>query len=118
MNKKEITIQGRQYPVCFDMQTIINFEEITSQQFFTNVQFETLKNRIAIVFAAILSANKDTDLDFATFMGKKDFETMQQIIEAYGVVAQLMGEFFKVSDVEKKNTPEPTNEEEEESGKN
>lgn len=32
MIKKEITIQGRQYPVCFDMQTIINFEEITSQQ--------------------------------------------------------------------------------------
>lgn len=118
MNKKEITLRGKQYPVCFDMQTIINFEEITSQQFFTGVEFDTLKNRIAIVFAAILSADKDTDLDFATFMGKKDLETMQQIIKAYGVVAQLAGEFFKVSDVEKKNTPEPTIEEEEESGKN
>jgi hypothetical protein len=118
MNKKEITIRGKQYPVCFDMQTIINFEEITSQQFFIGVQFDTLKNRIAIVFAAILSADKDTDLDFATFMGEKDFDTMRQIIEAYGVVAQLMGEFFKVSDVEKNNTPKPTNKGKEKSGKN
>lgn len=118
MNKKEITIQGRQYPVCFDMQTIINFETITSQQFFTGVQFGMLKNRIAIILAAILSADKDTDLTFDTVMGKKDFDTMQQIIKAYAVVDQLMGEFFKVSDVEKKNTHEPTNKEKEKSGKN
>jgi hypothetical protein len=43
---------------------------------------------------------------------------MRQIIEAYGVVAQLMGEFFKVSDIEKNNTPKPTNKGKEKSGKN
>ncbi|MBQ8676632.1 MAG: hypothetical protein IJ528_10520 [Bacteroidaceae bacterium] len=118
MIKKEITIQGRQYPVCFDMQTIINFEEITSQQFFTGVQFNTLKNQIAIVLAAILSADKDTYLTFDTFMGKKDFDTMQQIVKAYVVVAKLMAEFFKLSDVEKKNTHEPSNKEKGKSEKN
>ena len=114
MNKKEITIQDKQYPVCFDIQTIINFEDVTSHQFF-GAQLNTLKQRIALIFAAVLSADKDTTLEVDTIMGAKDFAAIKQITEAFTVVTQLMTEFFDTPAVEKQNEPdnEPAEDEEE-----
>ena len=41
--KNPITINGKQYPVIFDMQTIMNFEEVTSGKSFFTENLTTLK---------------------------------------------------------------------------
>ena len=111
MTQKEITIQGKQYPVVFDLQTMMNFEEITNGTSFFGANLETLKNRVAIIAAAAISADDKTDLTVEKILAAKDFEAMRQIIEAYNIVMTLAGEFFNVPEIEKKNNPEPPAEE-------
>lgn len=105
MTKKEITINGKQYPVCFDMQAMMNFEEISGQSFF-EADLLMMKNRLALVIAAVLAADKDSDLKTEDLVGGKDIEAVCTVNAAYTVVAELMGTFFKVPDVEKQNTQE------------
>ena len=59
MTKKEITINGKQYPVIFDMQTIMNFEEVTGGKSFFTENLTTLKNRIALIIAAVTAADEN-----------------------------------------------------------
>ena len=44
MTTKEITIAGVQYPVQFDLDTIMLFEEIVEHSFFAD-EFKTLNRR-------------------------------------------------------------------------
>ena len=101
MTQKEITINGKQYPVVFDLQTMMNFEEITNGTSFFGAPLDTMKNRVAIIAAAAISADDNTDLTVEAILGDKDYKAMQQIIEAYNIVTVAMGEFFKVPDVVK-----------------
>ena len=48
MKQKEITINGKQYPVIFTLATLSNFEEITGKPFF-KADLDIIKNRIAII---------------------------------------------------------------------
>ena len=114
MNQKEITIQGKQYPVVVDMQTIMNYEEVTNCKSFFTEEFTTLKSRIALIIAAVITADEKTDLTVEAITGEKDIQAVQEIIAAYAVVMQLVGEFFKVPEIEPKDEkPEETAEEEE-----
>lgn len=99
---KEITIGGKQYPVTFDMQTILNYEEIVGASFF-GATFDKLKERIALVISAILSANKDADVDYSTLISGGSMQAVQQILAAYAVVMDMAGEFFKMPEVEPKD---------------
>ena len=56
MIKKEITLAGVQYPVQFDLDTIMLFEEIVEHSFFAD-EFKTLKSQMALTVAAALSAD-------------------------------------------------------------
>ena len=111
MIKKEITIAGVQYPVQFDLDTIMLFEEIVEHSFFAD-EFKTLKSQMAITVAAALSADKDTKLTVDAILGAKDVQAYKEAVEAYTVVMELAGEFFKVPVVEQQQSEEPATEDE------
>ena len=121
MTEKTITLHGKQYPVCFDLQTIMNFEEITGHSIIGD-NLSTMKSRIAIIMSAVLSANPDTDLTIETVVGGKDWQTAKDIIAAYVIIDALAADFFKIPDIEKQadeaEQPETTDEEKEEGAKN
>lgn len=100
MQKKNITINGKEYPVVFTMDTLMNFETIVGKSFF-ETDFKTLKDRMALVCAAVITANENTDLTIDALKGNNDLKAIQQIIEAYNIVTVVMGEFFEVPDVVK-----------------
>ena len=102
---KEIEINGKMYAVVVDMQTIMNFEEITGKSFFASTE-ETLKDRIALIMAAALSADKDTDLTIEDIIGDKGFDALQQVINAYLVISELLVEFTKVPAIVSKSEKE------------
>lgn len=118
MTQKEITIKDKKYPVVFDLQTMMNFEEITNGTSFFGAPLDTLKHRVAIIAAAAISANDKTDLTVDAILGDKDYKAMQQIIEAYNVVMTLAAEFFPIPEIEKKNNPDQEQKPEEEGAKN
>lgn len=98
------------------MQTMINFESITKGKAFFKSNFDTLEDCIAIIAAAVFTADEKTDLTVEAIVGKKDFAAVQQIIAAFNVVAEVMEPFFKIPEIEKKNNPEPPAEEQTEEG--
>ena len=100
MTKKEITIAGKQYPVQFDMQTIFNFEEITGTSIFNPII--KLSHRIALIVAAVTSANKNAELEVETIMGQKDYNAVMEIVTAFSIVAKLMEDFFHIPEAEQK----------------
>ena len=101
MDKKEITINGVNYPIVFTMDTLMNFESIVNKSFF-ETDFKTMKDRMALIIAAVITANEKTPLTIEAMKGGNDLNAVQQIIEAYNVVAEAMGEFFKLPEVLKK----------------
>ena len=115
MTQKEITINGQQYLVVFTMDTLMNFERIVSKSFF-ETDFKTLTDRMALIIAAVITANEKTTLTVEAMKGNNDLKAVQQIIAAYNIVAALMGEFFDVPEVVKQAEAEeqqPTNESDE-----
>lgn len=115
MIKKEITINGKQYPVVFNMQTILNFEEVCNKSFFGE-GFEMLKDRIALIISAVLAANKDAELTIDEMIQAENYAVVQDIITAYATVMVLANEFFMVPAVEPKD--EKPSEEDDEKAKN
>ena len=98
MNKKEVTFNGTQYPVVFNMQALLNYEDITKQSFFGE-DFNLLKNRMALIMAAAIAADKDTTLDIDTIEGTEDIEAVHQIAEAFKVVMTMVGQFMHIPEV-------------------
>ena len=98
--KKEITIAGVQYPVTFEFQTLLNFEQITNSSFFETT-FNKTVDRMALIMAAVLTADEDTKLTVDLLKGKGDWDAVKDIIAAYGVVMDLASAFFKVPEVVK-----------------
>lgn len=98
MDKKEVTFNGTQYPVVFNMQALLNYEDITNQSFFGE-DFNLLKNRMALIMAAALAADKDTKLDIDIIKGTEDIEAVHQIAEAFKVVMTMVGQFMHIPEV-------------------
>ena len=98
MDKKEVTFNGTKYPVVFNMQAVLNYEDITNQSFFGE-DFNLLKNRMALIMAAALAADKDTKLDIDTIKGTEDIEAVQQIIEAFKTIMTMVGQFMHIPEV-------------------
>ena len=121
MTQKEITIQGKQYPVTFDLQTMLNFEDTTHRSFFTT-DFEkmSVNDRIHIIHAAVKSADKNTKLTIEGIKGNYSYEDVKNIMNASNIIIILSAKFFPIPEIEKKNNPEPPTEEktEEEGAKN
>jgi hypothetical protein len=108
---KEITIGQKRYPVAFDMQAIINFEEITGRSFFAS-DFATLTDKVAVIVSAALSADKKTSLTVDDVLGGKDWEACKIIFAAFNIVSEEMTAFFPVPEIEKQANPAPESKEE------
>lgn len=112
MKQTVININGVDYPVVFDLLALSNFEEITDKGFF-EANLNKINNRMAIVMAAVLSADKDTKLTIEEIRGKESFDDYKQIVEAYNVVMTLANDFFKIPKVEEGKDPKPEEHEQE-----
>lgn len=99
MKQKEITINGKQYPVVFTMDTLMCFEDIVKRSYFDS-ELRTIKDRIAIVYAAAVSADENTTLTVEEMKGQGDLDAVNQIIMAFNTVMELANEFFRVPKVE------------------
>jgi hypothetical protein len=98
MKQKEITIGGVQYPVEVNFQAVLNFEEIAEKSFF-DTDFKKLKDRIALIAAAVFAANEKTKITVDDITGNKDLKAIQEIAEAFVVVMNLTTEFFELPKV-------------------
>ena len=116
MKKKTITINGKEYAVVFNMQAMLNFEEIAGKSFFGE-NFNMLKERIAVVVAAVIAANPDTDLQFSEIINGADLQGLKDLITAYAVVMELITEFFTRPAVEPEQSA-PADDEEGDKTKN
>jgi hypothetical protein len=109
---KEITINGKTYPVVFNMKTILGYEQIIGKSFFGE-DFAKMSERLALIVAAVISAGGKEELSIDDMINADRMELVQEILTAYTVVIGMVNEFFKTPDVE----PKP-NEEEGDKGKN
>ena len=100
MKQNIATFNGVNYPVVFNLLTMSNFEEITNKGFF-EANLNKINERMAIVMAAVLSADKDTSLTIDIMRGKETLDDYKQIVEAYNVVILLANDFFNIPEVEK-----------------
>ena len=105
MNTKEITINGKTYPVVFNMKTILGYEEISGQSFFGE-DFSKMSERLALITAAVISAGGKEELSIDEMINADKLELVQEIIAAYTVVIEMVNEFFKKPDVEPKQKEE------------
>lgn len=94
MTTKEITIQGKTYPVIFTMKTIINFEAITDKTFFGD-KLDKLTDRIALIIAAVLAANNKAKLEFED-LTDLDWDGIQELHRAFAVIMDMSYDFFKI----------------------
>ena len=105
MKQKEVTINGAQYPVVFTLDTLFGVEEIINGSFF-EANFGTLKNRMALVLAAIYSADDKADITVDALKAMEPMKMIQEVTAAFVAVSELMNEFFRIPEAEKQNEPE------------
>ena len=108
MATKEITIQGKQYPVIFDLQTMLNYEQSSGRSFFsTDFQHMSVNDRIHMILAAVKSADENARLTMDAIKGHCTYDDVNGIMNASNIIIILAAEFFPIPELEKKNNPEP-----------
>ena len=117
MQQKEITIGGKQYPIVFTLKTMMNYEEITGQSFFS-ASFDNFKERIALIISAIFAADEKTDITVEQLANAESWEAAQDIVKAYVAVMELSAKFFNIPEVEPKDEKPAEKAEDEEKAKN
>jgi hypothetical protein len=115
--QKVITINGKTYPVAFNMKAIMNYEELNKGQSFFGENFTQMKPRIALIISAVLAADEDTDLTVEELLKGETWEEVQAVITAYNTIMEMIGEFFHIPEVEKSDDDQ-TDEEEGKQAKN
>ena len=117
MNKKEITIAGTTYPIEFTMQAIMTFEEIADKSFF-DTNFNKTTDRMALIYAAVMNADKKADITIDKIAGSMDLKAIKDIIAAFGIVMNLANEFFELPKVTKEEDKEDEPKDDDEKPKN
>jgi hypothetical protein len=59
--------------------------------------------RMALIMAAVLSADENTSLTIEGMVGQKDWEAVKEIITAYGIIMNLANDFFHIPEVVKQS---------------
>ena len=99
---RTITIDGKEYPVRFNMSTLIAFEQTSNNTFFKE-NFDKLYSRVILVFAAMFAADENITTD--VLLKSNDW---QGITQAFNTIMEMAAEFFKipkiVADAEAKET--------------
>ena len=93
--QKEITLNGKSVAVDFMLTTLLTYEEITDSNFFGE-QFDRLKERIALIYAAIYTADRETTITVDDILSTDNW---QEIADAFTTVMQMAGDFFKLPKV-------------------
>jgi hypothetical protein len=116
--QKEITLNGKPVAVSFTLTTLLTYEELTDSNFFGE-QFEKLKERIALIYAAIYTADRNTAITVDDILSTDNW---QEISDAFTTVMTMAGEFFKlpkvISDAEEREAVELHDDEKEDTPKN
>ena len=103
MTQKEITLQGKTYPIDFTMKTIMKFEEIVDKSFFGTPEkpedFHKTTDRMALIYAAVETADEKHDLTIEKMAGDMGLQAVKDIIAAFGIVMNLANEFFELPKV-------------------
>ena len=89
---QQITLQGKQYPVAFNMTTVLTFEEVADKPFFGET-FARLREQMILVFAAVYAADKKSTLTVDILMQQQDWDEFKQ---AFAAVIELSTEFFHI----------------------
>ena len=113
MTQKEITLQGKKYPIDFTMQAIMTFEEIADKSFF-DYNFTKTTDRMALIYAAVMNADKKADITIEKMAGDMGLQAIRDIIAAFGIVMNLANDFFELPKVTKEEdkTDEPKDDDE------
>ena len=102
--ERTVTIDGKEYPVLFNMSTLIAFEQTADKSFFGE-NFDKLYSRVILVFAAMFAADEKITTDI--LLKSNDW---QGITTAFNTIMEMATEFFKVpkivADAEAKETAE------------
>lgn len=98
MKQKKVTINGKTYPVVFNMKAMIGSESIAGGSFFT-FDFSQMKQRIAIVIAAIFAADENADISADSIINADKFSTAKDIMNAYATVMELVSEYMDIPQV-------------------
>ena len=116
--QKVITLNGNPVTVSFTLTTLLTYEELTDSNFFGE-QFEKLKERIALIYAAIYTADRETTITVDHILSTDNW---QEISDAFTTVMQMAGDFFKlpkvIEDAEKREAVELHDDEKEADPKN
>jgi hypothetical protein len=89
MNMKEITINGKTYPVVFNMKTILGYEQISGKSFFGE-DFTKMSERLALIVAAVISAGGKEELSIDDMINADKLEAVNEILAAYNVVIGMV----------------------------
>jgi hypothetical protein len=109
MNKKTITLGGKEYAVVFNMQAMLNYEFIAGKSFFGE-DFALLKERMALIVAAVTAADEEAELKLTDLVNGADIQVLKDIITAFAVVMTLVSDFFGKPAVEPEDKSEDNEE--------
>ena len=98
MKQEKVTINGKEYPVVFNLQTILNYEELSDRSFFDD-PLKRLQSQISLVFSAIIAADENTSVKAEDFLKADSGKAVTDIINAFTVVMAMAGDFFKIPSV-------------------
>lgn len=93
-----ITINKKKYPVVVNMGTLISYEQITGKSILGDENgLKMAGDRMVLIFAAVLSADKDTTLTLDDLMKNADWKEFN---DASVTVLNLLAKFFNIPDIE------------------
>lgn len=81
IEKKKITILGKEIYIAYNMATQIAYEEITGRPFDTST-LDKASNTMALYYACILVNNPDTDISFDSLIEEADAHDIKVLREA------------------------------------
>jgi len=88
--------------VVFCMKTMVGYEEIVGKGWFSTEWADVkLRERMALVVAAILAANEKSKISADDLLAIDSMDGMKELLEASNTVMELSTEFFKLPEVEK-----------------
>ena len=94
----EIIINKKKYPVVVNMGTLISYEQITGKSILSDENgLKMAGERMVLIFAAVMSADKDTTLTLEELMKNADWKEFN---DASVIVLNLLAKFFNIPDIE------------------
>lgn len=95
---EEIIINKKEYPVVVNMGTLLSYEQITGKSILNDENgLKMMGDRMVLIFAAVLSADKHTTLTLDEMMSSTDW---QEFNAASATVLNELAKFLRVPDIE------------------